>query len=196
MNRLAPQTLQEALKALAGFLEADGATPESLVVIGGSALITLGFVSRTTQDVDIMAGVDPVRGLVDPRPMSQALRDAADKVARELQLTPQWLNTGPADQVLAGLPEGFLSRLTRHDYGPCLTIFLPDRFDLIHLKLFAIMDQGPGRHVHDLQALQPTEDELLLAARWVLTQDAGEVFPQIVQSTLTTLGHGDLAARL
>ena len=196
MNRLAPQTLQEALKALAGFLEADGATPESLVVIGGSALITLGFVSRTTQDVDIMAGVDPVRGLVDPRPMSQALRDAADQVARELQLAPQWLNTGPADQVLAGLPEGFLSRLTRHDYGPCLTIFLPDRFDLIHLKLFAIMDQGPGRHVHDLQALQPTEDELLLAARWALTQDAGEVFPQIVQSTLTALGHGDLAARL
>ncbi len=196
MNRLAPQTLQEALSALAGFLEADGAAPESLVVIGGSALITLGFVSRTTQDVDIMAGVDPVRGLVDPRPMSEALKDAADKVARELQLTPQWLNTGPADQVLAGLPEGFLSRLTRHDYGPCLTIFLPDRFDLIHLKLFAIMDQGPGRHVHDLQALQPTEDELLLAARWVLTQDAGEVFPQIVQSTLTALGYGDLAARL
>jgi hypothetical protein len=196
VNRLAPHTLQEALKALAGFLEADGAAPESLVVIGGSAMITLGFVSRTTQDVDIMAGVDPVRGLVDPRPISEALRDAADKVARELQLTPQWLNTGPADQVLAGLPEGFLSRLTRHDYGPCLTIFLPDRFDLIHLKLFAIMDQGPGRHVHDLQALQPTEGELLLAARWVLTQDAGEVFPQIVQSTLTALGHGDLAARL
>jgi hypothetical protein len=196
MSRLAPQSLQQALSALAGFLEADGAAPESLVVIGGSALISLGIVSRTTQDVDIMAGVDPVRGLVDPRPMSEALIDAADKVARELNLNPHWLNTGPADQVLAGLPEGFLSRLTRHDYGPCLTIFLPDRFDLIHLKLFAIMDQGPGRHVHDLQALQPTEDELLRAARWVLTQDAGEVFPQIVRNTLTSLGYGELASRL
>jgi hypothetical protein len=128
--------------------------------------------------------------------MSEALRAAADKVARELQLDPHWLNTGPADQVLAGLPEGFLSRLTRHDYGPCLTIFFPDRFDLIHLKLFAIMDQGRGRHVSDLQALKPTEEELLLAARWVLTQDAGEDFPQIVRNTLTALGHGDLAARL
>lgn len=196
MSRLAPQSLQQALSALAGFLEADGAAPESLVVIGGSALISLGIVSRTTQDVDIMAGVDPVRGLVDPRPMSEALIDAADKVARELNLNPHWLNTGPADQVLAGLPEGFLSRLTRHDYGPCLTIFLPDRFDLIHLKLFAIMDQGPGRHVHDLQALQPTADELLRAARWVLTQDAGEVFPQIVRNTLTSLGYGELASRL
>jgi hypothetical protein len=196
MSRLAPETLQLALSALAGFLEADGAAPESLVVIGGSALITLGIVSRTTKDVDIMAGVDPVRGLVDPRPMSAALKDAADKVARELQLDPHWLNTGPADQVRAGLPEGFLSRLTRHDYGPCLTIFFPDRFDLIHLKLFAIMDQGPGRHSRDLQALQPTGDELLMAARWVLTQDAGEAFPQIVRNTLTAIGHGNLAARL
>jgi hypothetical protein len=196
MSRLAPETLQQALSALAGFLEADGAAPESLVVIGGSALITLGIVSRTTKDVDIMAGVDPGRGLVDPRPMSAALKDAADKVARELQLDPHWLNTGPADQVRAGLPEGFLSRLTRHDYGPCLTIFFPDRFDLIHLKLFAIMDQGPGRHSRDLQALQPTGDELLTAARWVLTQDAGEAFPQIVRNTLTAIGHGNLAARL
>lgn len=196
MPRLAPDTLQHALEALASFLEADGAERETLVVIGGSALITLGIVSRTTKDVDIMAGVDPERGLVDPRPLSEALRSAADKVARELQLDPHWLNTGPADQVLAGLPEGFLSRLTRHDYGTCLTIYYPDRFDLIHLKLFAIMDQGPGRHVSDLQALKPTEEELLQAARWVLTQDAGEVFPQIVRNTLTALGHGNLADRL
>lgn len=196
MPLLAPDTLPQALNALAGFLEAEGAAPETLVVIGGSALIALGIVSRATKDVDIMAGIDPVSGLVDPRPMSEALRAAADKVARELQLDAQWLNTGPADQVLAGLPEGFLSRLTRHDYGPCLTIFFPDRYDLIHLKLFAIMDQGPGRHVHDLQALQPTDKELQQAARWVLTQDASEAFPQIVRSTLTALGHGDLAARL
>ena len=31
MSRLAPETLQQALSALAGFLEADGAAPESLV---------------------------------------------------------------------------------------------------------------------------------------------------------------------
>lgn len=196
MSHLAPETLQSALDALAGFLEADGAAPETLVVIGGSALITLGIVSRTTKDVDIMAGVHPERGLVDPRPMSDALRAAAGKVARELQLDPHWLNTGPADQVLAGLPEGFLSRLSRRDYGPCLTIYYPDRFDLIHLKLFAIMDQGPGRHVKDLQALQPTEEEIIAAARWVLTQDAGEVFPQIVRNTLTALGYGHLSANL
>ena len=196
MNPLAPESLQHALTALAGFLEADRATPERLIVIGGSALIALGIVTRTTRDVDIMACIDPDRGLVDPRPLSPALRSAADKVARELRLDQNWLNTGPADQVLAGLPEGFLSRLTQHDYGPYLTIFYPDRFDLIHLKLFAIMDQGHGRHVEDLKALKAAEEELLLAARWVLTQDAGIVFPQIVRNTLTALGYGDLANRI
>jgi hypothetical protein len=30
----------------------------------------------------------------------------------------------------------------------------------------------------------------------VLTQDAGEAFPQIVRNTLTAIGHGNLAARL
>ena len=196
MSRIEPVTLDQALHALSAFLEADNADPERLVVIGGSALIALGIVSRTTKDMDIMAGVDPWRGLVDPRPLSQALLRAAGKVAQELQLDTHWLNTGPADQIQAGLPVGFLSRLTRRDYGPYLTIFYPDRFDLIHLKLFAVIDQGPGRHVSDLKALQPTEDELLLSARWVLTQDAGDVFPQIVRNTLTSLGYANLANRL
>ena len=196
MSRIEPNTLDQALVALAAFLEADRADPERLVVIGGSALIALGIVSRTTKDMDIMAGVDPGLGLVDPRPLSPALLRAAGKVARELQLDPNWLNTGPADQIQAGLPVGFLSRLTRRDYGHYLTIFYPDRFDLIHLKLFAAIDQGPGRHVSDLKALLPSEEELLLAARWVLTQDAGEVFPQIVRNTLTSLGYEHLSNRL
>ncbi len=196
MNRLSTDSLEQALSALAGFLEAEKAAHEALVIVGGGALIALGLVSRTTKDVDIMAGVDPERGLVDPRPMSRALQSAAAKVAREMQLDPHWLNTGPADQMLAGLPEGFLSRLTAHDYGSCLTIYVPDRLDLIHLKLFAIMDQGPGRHVNDLKALQPTNDELLQAARWVLTQDAGEAFPEIVRTALKDLGYGHLVARL
>ena len=196
MSRIEPNTLDQALVALASFLEADRADPERLVVIAGSALIALGIVSRTTKDIDIMAGVDPGRGLVDPRPLSPALLRAAGKVARELQLDPNWLNTGPADQIQAGLPVGFLSRLTRRDYGPHLTIFYPDRFDLIHLKLFAAIDQGPGRHVSNLKALLPSEEELLLAARWVLTQDEGEVFPQIVRNTLTSLGYEHLSNRL
>jgi hypothetical protein len=193
---LSSESLDRALWALAAFLEDAKAPRETLVIIGGSALLALGIVSRTTQDVDILAGVDQERGLVDPRPISKTLQNAAAKVAGELRLDPNWLNTGPADQVLAGLPEGFLNRLTKREYGPLLTIHLPDRIDLIHLKLFAVVDQGTGRHSADFAALTPSDEEVLAAVRWVLTQDAGEVFPAIVRETTKALGYGHLVAKL
>lgn len=196
MNPISTQSLDQALNALSAFLEQAGAPPEHLVLIGGAALLAFGVIVRTTRDVDIMAGVDARIGLVDPRPMSEALQTASAKVARELDLDPEWLNTGPADQVKAGLPEGFLARLTRRDYGAHLIIYLPARYDLIHLKLFAAVDQGVGRHTKDLAALQPTDEELLAAVRWVLTQDAGEVFPELVRNLLKETGHESLAGRI
>lgn len=196
MNPISPQNLDETLNALAAFLEEAEAEPEHLVLTGGSALLALGLVARTTRDVDIMAGVDARIGLVDPRPMSEALQTAAAKVARELGLDSHWLNTGPADQLQAGLPEGFRSRLSRRDFGKHLIIYLPDRYDIIHLKLFAAVDQGVGRHTHDLEALQPTGEELLAAARWVLTQDAGEVFPGLVRHTLKSIGYESLTQQI
>jgi hypothetical protein len=182
--------------ALAAFLEDANAPAERLVIIGGSALLALGLVFRTTKDVDILANYDPESGLVDARPMSRTLQAAALKVATELRLDPHWLNLGPASQMDTGLPEGFEQRLVKREYGPSLTIYLPDRLDLIHLKLFAIIDQGPGRHVNDFLALSPTEDEVLQAARWVLGQDASEVFPSLVKNALSELGYGQLSDRL
>ncbi len=196
MNRISSETLDQALFALAAFLEDTHAEPESFVLIGGSALLALGLVSRTTREVDITAGVDSQQGLIDSRPMSDALKSAALSVARELDLDERWLNTGPTDQVLAGFPDGFLERLTPRIYGPCLTIFLPDRYDLIHLKLFAAVDQGMGRHVRDLEAINPTDEEILAAARWVLTQDAGEVFPALVRDVLKQMGHERISTQL
>lgn len=196
MTRLTPQTLEQALLALSAFLEDAEAPREELVVVGGSALLALGLVSRTTRDVDILADVDPVDGLVDPRPISEALKTAAKRVAEELLLPADWLNTGPADQVQAGLPEGFVKRLIRREYGRNLTIHFPDRMDLIYLKLFAVVDQGAGRHSQDLITLKVTEEEMLRAAQWVLTQDASEVFPVIVRSTLKGLGYEPVAAQV
>ncbi len=196
MNRLTPELLNQALRLTAERLEERKAPPEILVVCGGSALLALGLVNRTTKDVDVLAGVDASKGLVDPRPPSATLSSVVDEVGAQLDLPRGWLNVGPADQVLAGLPDGFLSRLIRRDYGPRLTIHYPDRYDLIHLKLFAAIDQGPGRHVSDLLKLTPTDGEMLAAARWVLTQDAGESFPSLVKDALNHLGYRDVANQL
>ena len=58
------------------------------------------------------------------------------------------------------------------------------------------MDQGTGRHTRDLAALKPNDEEWLAAARWVITQDAGEVFPELVRQTLRETGHESLAERI
>lgn len=182
--------------AVSSVLAYDGAEPEAVVICGGAALVSLGYISRRTKDVDVLAGVHPVKGLVDPRPFSSALARAVREVAQALGLPPNWFNAGPADQVMAGLPEGFLKRLHRRDFGSHLTVYLPDRYDLIHLKLFAGVDQGSGRHWSDLKSLQPTQNEMLAAARWVLSQDAGEVFPRVVREALKLHDYANIADQL
>ncbi len=196
MNRLSSELLDQALRLTAERLRELDAPQEVLVVCGGSALLALGLVNRTTKDVDVLAGVDASTGLVDPRPLSTTLSSVVDEVGAQLDLPRGWLNAGPADQVMAGLPEGFLDRLIRRDYGPKLIIHYPDRYDLIHLKLFAVIDQGPGRHVSDLLKLAPADDEMLAAARWVITQDAGGSFPALVTEALAHLGYAHVATQL
>jgi len=196
MKPLDRSILEKALQAVSAVLAHDEAEPETVVICGGAALLSLGFISRRTKDVDVLAGVNPVDGLVDPRPFSPALKRAVEEVAKALGLPPNWFNAGPADQVMAGLPEGFLSRLQRREYGSHLTVFLPDRYDLIHLKLFAGVDQGPGRHWSDLKAMNPTKIEMLAAARWVLGQDAGDVFPGVVRDALKFHDYADIADQL
>jgi len=196
MKSLDRPILETALQAVSASLAHAGAEAETVVICGGAALLSLGFISRRTKDVDVLAGVHPVDGLIDPRPFSPALEIAVEEVAKALGLPSNWFNAGPADQVMAGLPEGFLSRLKRRDYGSHLIVFLPDRYDLIHLKLFAGVDQGPGRHWSDLKALNPNSDELLAAARWVLGQDMGEVFPDVVRDALKIHDYAKIADQL
>lgn len=194
MELLSENRLQEALTLLAG--EMAGMAPHDLVVCGGSALLALKISGRTTKDVDILARLDGEKNPVEPRPLSPELLEAAEKVGRLLNLPPNWLNTGPSDQLKAGLPEGFVGRLKTVEFGPALRIHYTGRYDLIHLKLFALVDQGPGKHLQDLRALNPTKEEWLAAARWVATQDAGAVFPDLLRSLLSQLGHEDIAGQL
>ena len=126
MPRLSPERLDQALRLTAERLENLDAPAEAFVVCGGAALLALGLVHRTTRDVDVLDRVAPSSRLIDPRPLSATLTRVADEVSAALDLPQGWLNTRPADPVLSGLPEGFLSRLVRHDHGPRLVVYRPD----------------------------------------------------------------------
>lgn len=195
-HRLNKETLKEALQLLAEKLDFDRAKPVALVVCGGSSLMALGLVDRTTRDVDVLALLDEQGRLMPSQPLPEAVSRAAAEIAGQLGLQPNWLNGGPTDLLKWGLPEGFQTRLTRQDYGRCLTIWFISRLDQIHFKVFAATDAGPGRHVDDLLKLNPTKEELLSAARWALTQDVSEGFAMILKDMLRELGHEDIARQL
>ena len=179
------------LEALGVQLAAIGARYE-LVVVGGSALLALGLVSRATQDVDLVALRDDT-GLRPAAPLPDQLAAARDRVARDLGLPANWLNAGPAALLDFGLPGGFLSRATRHDHGEALVVWYASRLDQIHFKLYATVDQGPGKHEADLRALDPTPEELLDAARWTRTHDPSEGYREVLGQVLRALGVEDAA---
>jgi len=176
-----------ALDALGELLAASGERYE-LVVIGGSGLLALGLIDRSTRDVDIVAlrsGAD----LLDPNPLPSPLVEARNRVAEDFDLPEDWLNVAPSSLLDFGLPVGFLERVERRDYGPGLTVWLASRFDQIHFKLYALADQAPGsKHDLDLRALGPARDELVLAARWAITHDPSAGFREELLRVLSYLG--------
>jgi len=190
MHELDQSRTHELLAAVGEQLAAGGTYAE-LVVIGGSALLAIGLISRPTRDVDVVALLAG-QTLVDPRPFPAELIAARDRVARDFGLPENWLNAAPADLLDFGLPDGFVERLERHDYGGSLTVHFASRFDQIHFKLYAMADQGAGKHEADLRALSPTRAELLAAARWTRTHDPSEGFREQLLAALAYLGAEDV----
>lgn len=96
-------------------------------------------------------------------------------------------NLGPSSILDQGAPDGLLGRLERRDFGG-LVVWLADRVDMICFKLFAAVDQGVrSRHLQDLRELEPTRDELLLAARWTRTHDSSVGYRSLLLATLAVL---------
>ena len=181
----------QLFSALSEQLAARGERIE-LVVIGGSGLLALGLTSRATRDIDVVALLSG-RSLSKPRPLPPTLIEARDQVARDFDLPEDWLNAAPADLLDFGLPEGFVDRLERRNYGEALTVHLASRFDQIHFKLYAMVDQGAGKHEADLRELNPTREELLAAARWTRTHDPSEGFREQLLAALAYLGVEDVS---
>lgn len=198
MNRLDQCVLQRALELLGELMNLKEHPMQHLVVCGGSSLLALGLVRRpTTRDVDILGRIE-AGNIVNPRPLPDWLLEAAEDVRVELDLPEGWLNAEVADDSLfrSGLPDGLTSRLTTRDYGSRLRISFLGRLDQVFLKLHAAVDRDGGRHLQDLQDLQPNSEELLEAARWTRRQDPSEGFRYNLIGMLTRLGHGNIADQL
>ena len=121
-------------------------------------------------------------------PLPQELIDARNRVARDFGLPKNWLNPGPADLMDFGLPEGFLDRVEPQNFGDGLTVHFASRLDQIHFKLYALVDQGAGKHEQDLRASTPTAEELIQAALWTRTPDPSEGFREMLERALRYLG--------
>ena len=194
MKMFNDKKLDEAFTLLESRIRSSCGKPIEIVVCGGSALFTTKLVSRTTKDVDVVA-LKRDSGLFDPDPMPANLIDAALIVARTLNLPEDWLNTGSADLFRMGLPEGFESRLILKSFGTHLIVHFISRLDQIHFKLYASVDRG-GYHIEDLLALNPTMDEVFMAAKWSQTHDVSEGYTMILRDLLTQLGYSDAASRI
>ena len=124
-------------------------------------------------------------------PLPSSLVAARAAVAGDFGLGENWLNAGPTDLLKWGLPEAFMSRVVTRSYGTALVVHFAGRFDQIHFKLFAMVDQGGGRHEADLRALGPTPGELAAAARWSTTQDPSPGYRSVLVDALRVLGVDD-----
>lgn len=182
------EAAHELLSALEQQLRAAGQAYD-LVVVGGSALLTLHLVHRSTADVDVVALAEP-GGLASAEELPAPLIAARDRVAEDLRVTADWLNSGPAAMLRFGLPEGFEDRWTVEHVGPALTVRWASRFDQVHLKLYAAVDRA-GKHLRDLEALRPAPEELTAAARWARGHDPSEGFLHPLREALAYFGVTD-----
>ncbi|HMJ34984.1 MAG TPA: DUF6036 family nucleotidyltransferase [Baekduia sp.] len=142
------------LTALGEQLAAAGETAH-LVVIGGSGLLAIDAISRSTRDVDVVA-LERHGQLVPADPLPAAVAGAAALVARDLGLEPGWLNPGPTSLLDLGLPAGLSDRLIRRGYGSALRVSVASRIDQIFFKLYAAADRREPRDFADLRQLEPT----------------------------------------
>ena len=192
--------IEAVLMALSEQLSVAGVEKLEMVVCGGAALNILGYVERTTKDVDMIAFVSRDKNgtfiLTKASPLNPSLTSAALRVQRDFNLPENWLNDGPASVMDFGLPEGLMDRVQTRTYGKNLTIHFFSRYDQIHFKLHATVDQSGGKHYDDLMALKPTNKELEEAARWSMTHDPSEGYRGVLEDFLEKIGHKDVSERL
>lgn len=189
MAYLDSSALEELLMAVGEHLAAAGESV-AIVVVGGGALSIMGWVDRTTNDVDVIARARREEGrwvMGPPEPLPDVLVEAVARVARDYGLPTDWLNTAVAMQWRTGLPGRFVEEVEWRAFG-ALEVGFAGRSSIIALKLFAAVDQGSESvHFQDLIALDPLDSELEDAADWVARQDPTPGFRALVEEEVANV---------
>jgi len=169
-----------------------------LVICGGTAINFLGIDDRLTSDVDVMGTLEEDnqgrRKVVEMR-FEPWLVEVIRRVARDLGLHANWLNPGGAMELAYGLPEGIEDRLVTKEYGENLKAHYCSRIDLLFLKLNAAVDLGQKQE-SDVLAINPSEEEIEMAARWCLECTGRRVSAVRMEEYLGGLGYGEVAERV
>lgn len=148
----------------------------TITICGGAALISSGYSSRATEDIDVL------NETIDPE-----LQKASDIVGNQLGLIKGWLNNNPKS-LSKELPVDWEERCEIAYLGSHLTVHRIGRRDLLFSKIYAACDRSVD--IPDIIAMKPTEAELLEAKAWVLKRDAYEKWPQIVEECLSEIRRG------
>ena len=194
--------IDEALHRLGRRLLYADAPAVTIVVCGGSGLHMLGLSSRTTRDIDICAAaIAGETSLAAARnaQLPAAFLTAVEAVARDLGLSPGWLNTAAGEVLdVYGPPDGLAERLVMRDYGPTLRAGFLSRVDQVHFKMLAAADpKAPERHMEDLRdRLQPSAEETATAARWLLARQTSAWFRANIRKVVEELEHADIAHQI
>lgn len=143
-----PSLLEEALKATGEVL--DFPAEVEILVVGGAAGMLTGMLppARTTFDCDVMVFV--------PAQAWHAVEQAGRRVAKELRLSPTWLNGEAGELFGYRLPGGWEDRRRVIGHYGRLTVYAVGRADLIAMKVVA----GRPQDREDLEQLRPTAAEL------------------------------------
>lgn len=191
---LSQQNLEEALRLLGNLLATRKGDGFWLVVCGGSALLAQKIITRSTEDVDILAMRDWEGGVDRAYPMPEALKLAATQVADELHLGGNWLNSAASLHFpdLQLLPASFWQELETREYGHYLKISFVTRSGQIQLKTYAALNRAKPRDLEDLRTLAPTSVETEVAVRWVLDNLPVLSHRNKLPDLLTLLGHAHL----
>jgi len=191
---LSQQNLEEALRLLGNLLATRKGSAFWLVVCGGSALLAQEIISRSTEDVDILAMRDWEGGVDRAFPMPEALKEAAAHVADELRLGGNWLNSAASLHFpdLHLLPASFWQELETREYGNHLKISFVTRSGQIQLKTYAALNRTKPRDLDDLRILAPSSAETEEAVRWVLDHFPALSHRDKLPDILTHLGHAHL----